>query len=110
MACKSQSDNRVGEVNVPGRQEEEEKFFPGELTELYAAQGSTGGSWKARVSLNGLLAEFKFDTGADVTVIPPSLYHSLQPTPSLSRTTRLLMGPRKLKLSYLGTSMAELQV
>ena len=62
--------------NFPGRQEEEE-FFLGELTELYAVQGSTGDSWKAKVSLNGLIAEFKLDTSADVTVIPPSLYHSL---------------------------------
>ena len=36
--------------NFPGRQEEEEEeeeFFLGELTELYAVQGSTGDSWKA---------------------------------------------------------------
>ena len=72
-ACKSQSDKRVGEVNFPGRRVEEEEFFLGELTELYAVQGSTGDSWKAKVSLNGLLAEFKLDTGADATVIPPSL-------------------------------------
>ena len=107
-ACKSQSDKRVGDVNFLGRQEEE--FVLGELTELYAVQGRTGDSWKAEVSFNGLLAEFKLDTGADVTVIPPSLYHSLQPTPLLSRTTRLLMGPCKQKLSCLGTFTVELQV
>jgi len=48
-ACRSQSDKRVGEVNFPGRQQEEE-FFLGELTELSAAQGGTGDSWKANVS------------------------------------------------------------
>ena len=59
-----------------------------------------------------MLAEFKVDTGADVTVIPPSLYHSLQPAPSLSRTTRLLMGAYacKQKLNCLGTFIADLQV
>ena len=99
-------------MNFPGRQveDEEEEFFLSELTELYAVQGNTADAWKAKVSLNGLIAEFKLDTGADVTVIPPSLYHSLQPTPSLSRTTRLLLGPCKQKLSCLGTFMAELQV
>ena len=108
-ACRSPSDKRVGEVNFPGRQEEGE-FFLGELTELSAAQRSTKDSWKAKVSLNGLQAEFKLDTGADVTVIPPSLYHSLQPVPSLSRTTRLLVGPCQQKLSCLGTLIAELRV
>ena len=55
-ACRSaQSDKRVGEVKFPGRQEEEE-FFLGELTEISAVRGSTGDSWKAKVSLNGLLA------------------------------------------------------
>ena len=98
----------MGEVNFPGRQEEE--FFLGEFTELDAVQGSTGDAWKAKVSLNELLVEFKLDTGADVTVISPSLYHSLQPTPSLRRTTRLLMGPCKPNLCWLGTFMAELQV
>ena len=56
----------MGEENFPGRQEEEEEFFLGELTRLSAAQGSTGDS------LKGLLAEFKLDTCADVTVILPA--------------------------------------
>ena len=61
--------------------------------------------------MNRQQAEFKVDTGADVTVIPPSLYHSLKPTPSLSNTTKLLMGPCKQKLTIcLGTFTAELQV
>ena len=73
-----------------------------------AITGSTGDSWKAKVSLNGLLAEFKLDTGAEVTVIPPGLYHNLQPAPSLSRPKRLLVGPCKQKLSCPGTFIAEL--
>ena len=93
-------------MNFPGRQEE---FFLGELTELSDVQGSTGDSWKAKLLLNELQAEFKLDTGVDVTVIPPSLYHSLQPAPSLSRTIRLLMGPCKQQRSCLGTFIAELQ-
>ena len=54
--------------------------------------------------------DFKLDTGADVTVIPPSLYQSLKPTPLLSKTTKLLTGPCKQKLNCLGTFTAELQV
>ena len=83
----------MGKVNFPGRQAEEEEFFLGELTELFAAQGSTGDSWKAKVTLNRPLPEFELDTGADLTVIPSSLQHSLQ----------LLMGPCRQKLRCLGT-------
>ncbi|KAL9984704.1 hypothetical protein ACROYT_G007030 [Oculina patagonica] len=108
-ACKSLPDKRVAEVNFTGRQDEGELFL-GELTELSAVQGGAGDSWKALVSMNGQLMEFKVDSGADVTVIPPSLFHSLKPTPSLSKTTRVLMGPCKQKLSCLGTFTAKLRV
>ncbi|KAL9967390.1 hypothetical protein ACROYT_G025604 [Oculina patagonica] len=108
-ACKSLPDKRVAEVNFTGRQAEGELFL-GELTELSAVQGGAGDSWKALVSMNGQLMEFKVDSGADVTVIPPSLFHSLKPTPSLSKTTRVLMGPCKQKLSCLGTFTAKLRV
>jgi len=62
------------------------------------------------LKLNGRKVDFKLDAGADVTVIPPSLYQSLKPTPLLSKTTKLLMGPVKQKLNCLGTFTAELQV
>jgi len=67
----------VGEANLTGRRYEEELFVL-DLTELSAVQGST----QYPVSINGLLAESHLDTGADVTVIPPSLFHSLTPAPS----------------------------
>ena len=108
-ACRSHSDKRVGEVNFSDTQHDEE-FFLGELTELAAVQAGAGDSWKAKVKLNGQLAEFKVDTGADVTVIPPSVYYSLKPTPLLSKATKELMGPCKQKLGCLGTFIAELQV
>ena len=84
------------------------EFFLGEVIKLDAVQGGEGGSWKAKVMMNMQQAEFKVDTGADVTVPPPSLYHSLKPTPSLSNTTKLLIGPCKQKLTCLGTFTAEL--
>ncbi|KAL9952961.1 hypothetical protein ACROYT_G040294 [Oculina patagonica] len=68
-ACKSLADKRVAELNFTGRQDEGELFL-GELTELSAVQGGEGESWKALVSINGQLIEFKEDSGADVTVIP----------------------------------------
>ena len=66
--------------------------------------------WKAKVKLNGQPAEFKVDTGADVTVIPPNVYYSLKSTPSLNKATKEPMGPWKQKLGCLGTFTAELQV
>ena len=54
--------------------------------------------------------EFKVDTGADVTVVPPNLYYSLKPTRVLNKASRLLMGPCKQKLSCPGTFIADLQV
>ncbi len=90
-ARKSLPDKRVAELNSTGRQDEGELFL-GELTELSAVQGGTGDSWKALVSMNGQLIEFKEDSGADVTVIPPSLFHSLKPTSSLSKTTSCNQG------------------
>lgn len=46
-ACRSQSDRRVGEVNVPRKQEQGE-FFLGELAELSAVQRIREDSWKAK--------------------------------------------------------------
>ena len=50
------------------------------------------------------------DTGANVTVIPPNIYHSLVPKPSLSKCEKMLMGPCKHKLCCLGNFTAKLYV
>lgn len=42
--------------------------------------------WKSQVSINGLQAECKVSTGAYVTFIPSSLYHSPQTAPSHKTT------------------------
>ena len=98
-ACKSNPGKRVSKVNLS--QHHEENFFIGEVTELDTVSVDTRESWMAEVKFNGRKVGFKLDTGADVTVIPPSLYQSLKPTPLLSKTTKLIMGPCKQKLNCL---------
>ena len=39
-------------------------------------EGNSKETWKAKVKLNENAVKFKVDTGADVTVIPPNMYHS----------------------------------
>ena len=77
---------------------------------MATVQGHAQCSWKAKVVMNGLSTEFKVDTGADVTMGRPTLYYGLRSTPVLNKATRLLMGPCKQKLNYLGTFIVELQV
>ena len=60
--------------------------------------------------MNGQPTEFKVDTCADVTAVPPSLYYSLKPTHVLNKASRLLMGSCKQKLSFPGTFIVELQM
>ena len=74
--CRSLSDKRVGEGNF-SETHHDDAFYIGELTELAAVQGGAGDSRKAKVTLNGQRAEFKVNTGADVTLIPPNLYYEL---------------------------------
>ena len=89
---------------------QDEAFLLGELTEVATVQGQAQSSWKAKLVMNGQPAEFKVDTGADVTVVPPNMYYSLKPTRVLNKASRLLMGPCKQKLSCPGTFIADLQV
>ena len=65
-------------------------------------EGNSKELWKAEVKLNDHAVKFKVDTGADVTVIRPNVYHSLVLKPSLSKCTKTLMGPCKHKLCCLG--------
>ena len=108
-ACKSQLKKKVGEVSCP-EVELEGEFFLGQLTKVDMVEGNSKESWKAEVKLNDHEVKFKVDTGADVSVIPPSVYHSLVPKPSLSKCTKTLMGPCKHKLCCLGNFTAKLCV
>ena len=107
-ACKSRSDKKVNEVSFSDTQDE--AFFLDELTEVAIVRRQAQSSRKAEIVMNGQPTEFKVDTCADVTVVPPSLYYSLKPTHVLNKASRLLMGACKQKLSFPGTFIVELQV
>ena len=84
-ACKSQLKKKVGEVYSCPEVGLEREFFLGQVTEVDMVERNSKESWKAEVNLNEHAVKFKVDTGADVTVLPPNIYHSLVPKPSLSK-------------------------
>ncbi len=65
-------------------------------------------SWVVKLSLNREMAEFKIDTGADVTVIPSEM-HSLDRDGPLKRPTRVLSGPDKSPLTVKGSFTGQLE-
>ena len=106
-ACRSEPGTTVEAVGFS--EELYESAFLGKLAEMDAIQGEAGQSWTAKIKVNGQLLDFKVDTGADVTVIPPSLYHNMKQNSPLTRFTKRLMGPCRHKLNCLGTFTAKLQ-
>ena len=97
---------KVEEVYSCPEVELEGEFFLGQLTEVDMVEGNSKESWKAEVKLNEHAVKFKVDTGADVTVIPPNIYHSLVPKPLLSKSGKTL----NHKLCCLGNFTAKLCV
>ena len=82
----------------------------GEIEEDYAFLGAIGTErnediWSVDLTLNNSLVHFKIDTGADVTVIPESVYKKLKPTPTLIRSSKSLFGPVHTTLPVLGCFM-----
>ena len=49
--------------------------------------GTVTGAWMTNVKVNGIELRFKIDTGADVTVVPESVYKKKQ---SVTLTCKLL--------------------
>ena len=56
--------------------------------------------WTINIQLNGDILEFKIDTGADVTVIPATIYKESRDT-SLQPAGKVLRGPSQHTLSVL---------
>ena len=82
----------------------------GEIEEDYAFLGAIGTErnediWSVDLTLNNSPVRFKIDTGADVTVIPESVYKKLKPTPTLIRSSKTLFGPAHTTLPVLGCFM-----
>ena len=64
--------------------------------------------WMVKLRVNGTQMTFKLDTGADVTVIPESLFNKMK-SPKLSKAKRKLYGPNKSQLNVRGVFTAEFE-
>ena len=78
----------------------------GEIEEDYTFLGAIGTErngyiWSVYLTLNNSVVHFKIDTGADVIVIPESVYKNLKPTPTLIRSSKTLFGPAQTTLPVL---------
>jgi len=54
------------------------------------------------------LFSFKIDTGADVTIIPESIYNSLHPSTTLIKSSKTLFGPADTALPTHGYFMGKI--
>lgn len=106
VVCPSTS--RVSEVSV-GREEDTVAVDTAFLGVVH--DGEEGGEqpWMTCVSLNGIPTVFKMDTGADVSVIPLSMFRSFKGTTLLSAPDRQLCGPGRTVLSVAGRFQAVLR-
>ena len=66
-------------------------------------------SWTTTVRVNSTDILFKLDTGAEVTAISKKAFLSIENTPELHNSSRLLYGPEHKPLSVVGQFSATLQ-
>ena len=100
--CRSR--NTVADIS----DEEELTFLDTVHSEVAVINGRTK-PWTVILHLNGHTTKFKIDTGADVTVIPASMYKQSRDGP-LVTPDRVLRGPSQHMLSVLGKFVANLKV
>ena len=84
--CNSKSKN-VKFVNADSDSEEETEFF---LSAVRSSKDSK--AWTTDIRVGDTDVRFKIDTGADVTVMPTSIYHTLNPKPELTKSKVILQG------------------
>ena len=92
IACRSKK--TVSNVNA-----ESETYFMG------AVSRDGEDPWRETLTIGSQKVNFKLDTGADVSVVSSSTYHSLNPRPSLDETKAILQSPGG-RLSCIGTFKA----
>ena len=85
-----------------------------EIDEEYAFLGeieteNDNNIWSAKLKVNNCSVSFKIDTGADVTVIPDTIYSALRPVPPLEKSPKILCGPANTKLPVQGCFKAKIQ-
>ena len=89
--------------------ETEEPFFLREIVDLHEVQSDIAKSpWTATFLVNEKPVTFKFDSGADVTVVPHNSLLKLDVQTKLQPTDKVLLGPCKYKLNCKGKFTATL--
>ena len=89
--CRS---NKVNVVN-----DDDESCFL-DVVSLGEIDGRNVNPWQVKATVSGVATEFKLDTGADVSVIPDTVFKKLKC--QLSDTNRTLTGPSQQKLDVMG--------
>ena len=106
-ACRSHANlgSLSKKVNAISQQSsDEETYFLGTV------DSNEGNSpWVTNFQLNESSVSFKIDSGADVSVIPYTIYKSIHPPIPLLPTRKLLRGPCNHKLDVKSTFKIELQ-
>lgn len=91
--CKS---NTISEINTADIESEEDVAFLGSVN-----ANDSGAPWLIKLRMADTETEFKIDTGADVTVIPASMY-STKHFGGLEKTEKILLGPGQTRLPVEG--------
>ena len=99
--CRTRTGQRVGMVEEQSFAENDEAFL-GYVSE------KEDDIWNIRIKMGELgTVDFKVDTGADVTLIPESMYNKKRHGPMLP-TDKMLFGPGDIKLPVLGKVSSQL--
>ena len=118
-ACRSQPNQQLRNKQVnelTSRRETEEEssseedvYFLGEVVYLDTVSNSGNKPWTADIKVNETTILFKIDSGADVTVIPLTVYQRSNLQPTLKSTSKVLMGPCNYKMNCIGTFTTQLR-
>ena len=118
-ACRSQPNQQLPNKQVnelTSRRETEEEssseedvYFLGEVVYLDTVSNSGNKPWTADIKVNETTILFKIDSGADVTVIPLTVYQRSNLQPTLKSTSKVLMGPCNYKMNCIGTFTTQLR-
>ena len=65
------------------------EFFSGEI-HIDQLDSANQSPWKADIQVNDQVVNFKLDSGADVSVLPASVYDSLKPSVKVEPTDKVL--------------------
>ena len=87
--------------------QDDKEFFFGEIhiDQLDSVSQSPS---KADIQVNDQVVNFKLDSGADVSVLPASVYDSLKPSVKLEPTNKVLLGSCNYQLNCIGKFQAKL--